>query len=904
MPKPCGFDTAELGHLDCALSSNLAGCLPRGFQHSGKDLWLPKPEVADQERRPGYVDNSRCQLYCRHNSPRACKMKSSEESFKAFLKLKSDLPNYPLESQTEADTRARLISRLLQEVLDWAPENVNREERANPGFMDYVLMTNRRIAVLEAKRSGDTFKLPADISTGKNFTVNGIIRTVKNLTRYIDQVSRYCFQNGIEYAIVSNGLQYVIFRAVRVDGIHIGQGAVIVFKDFDDIEARFVEFWSLLARSNVEDNSLVRTFQPSESAGFQYKRIADELRRYKEKLSRNTLSEYLEPLIAEYLGEISDEASRKKLSYCFVKGEALGKVLDGVARQISLHLSETVRTTGRVVEPTRVEDLQKGVKRKLDAHLKLPTRGQLLLLLGRVGCGKTTFVSHFLGFELKELFEKHILVPLDFRLLEKGGNLHQFFYQTLQEVLARNKPFSALTAKQLREVYKSEIRQLATGPLAALEKVNKKAFELKIAEFLLEQYKNSENHNVRVLRYLATKHRIRCVFVFDNVDQHDFELQQEIFRFAHTVTAKCYAFTLLTMWEETYFKSKQSGALSAYHVTAYIIPATSVVEIIDRRLDYIVREIEEGGLARNLVGPNAPVEDIIEFLQLVKNSIFRHGRRVRFFLECLAMGNLRKAMEIFSSFLTSGHTDAAKILWILRNHKSYLVPLHEFIKSIGLADYRYYRGELSSVLNLYSISDESRPSHFTKIRLLEYLYYHRNHTSALGLGFVRTGMILAEFQKIGTSEADTSESLRILAQHSLVENDVYDSRELGNGFRITPAGRYYVRYLAVRFAYLDLILQDTPIADAETFKKIKSVIDSRDMGDRFRRVEAFLDYLVGEEDREHQIVLHTSECIPLRRKHLFEMLDEYRVEKEYITKRLSEMRGEPTHVATPYVERR
>jgi predicted type IV restriction endonuclease len=185
-------------------------------------------------------------------------MKSSEECLQAFLRLKGDLPNYPLSSETEADTRARLIDRVLGEVLDWPPENINREEHAHPGYMDYVLLVSRRTAVLEAKKSGDTFQLPHDITSGKTFTLNGIISKVANLQLHINQVMSYCFNNGIEYAIVSNGLQYVVFRAVRVDGIHVGRGRVLVFNGFDDIETRFVSFWELLSKSGVESNSLPR----------------------------------------------------------------------------------------------------------------------------------------------------------------------------------------------------------------------------------------------------------------------------------------------------------------------------------------------------------------------------------------------------------------------------------------------------------------------------------------------------------------------------------------------------------------------------------------------------------------------------------------------------------------------
>ncbi len=832
-------------------------------------------------------------------------MKSSEDSFKSFVQLKSDLSKYPLHTQTESDTRARLISRILGDVLDWPPENINREEQANPGFMDYVLITNRRVAVLEAKRSGDTFSLPPDVSTAANFTLNGILRTVRNLKQYIDQVSSYCFQNGIEYAIVSNGLQFVIFKAVRTDGIHIGQGRVIVFKDFDDIENRFLEFWSLLAKPNVENNSLVRTFQPSDSVVFQYKRLTDEIHRYREKISRNALSEHLEPLIREYLGEITDASSSEKLKFCFVKNPPLLRMLEAVHRQISLNLSQTVRTTGRVIVATQLDELRKGIEERLKTELSIMPRGQVILLLGRVGCGKTTFVTNFLRIELKEVFEKHILVQMDFRELEKGGKVSQFFYQKVAEVLAENAIFNKLTSDQLRDVYKDEIRQLRRGPLAKLEQTNKKLAEQKIAEFLLEQYKKTDVHYVRVFRYLAIKHNVRCVLVFDNADQHDFELQQEVFRFAHSVTVKCYAFSIVPMWEETYLRSKESGALAAYPTVAYALPPTSVVEIIDRRLEYIVKELRENGLARRLILDTAPTNDIIEFLTLIKNSVFHHDmrRRVRFFLESVAMGNLRKAMDIFSDFLTSGHTDAQKILWTYRNHASYLVPLHEFIKSISLGDSRYYRGELSPVLNLYALSDESRPSHFTKLRLLEYLFHYRNHSSTFGVGLVRTDVIRSEFRRIGTSDADVSESLRILGQHSLVENDIYDARQLGDAYRVTPAGRYYLRYLAVRFSYLDLILQDTPIADAQTFCLIRDRIDSRDMGERFARVEAFLNYLIAEEDREHAAVVSTSDSIPLRRKLVFEMLPEYQNEKQYILTRLAPQGERLTPIPTPYSER-
>jgi len=122
------------------------------------------------------------------------------------------------------------------------------------------------------------------------------------------------------------------------------------------------------------------------------------------------------------------------------------------------------------------------------------------------------------------------------------------------------------------------------------------------------------------------------------------------------------------------------------------------------------------------------------------------------------MGNIREVMVLFSGFLLFVHPNTSKIMKTVRQRHGYLIPLHEFIKSVGLGDNRYYSSELSHVVNLFAISDESRPSHFTKLRLLEYLFFHRNHTTSYGMGFIRTDLIKQEFGRFGTSDVDITDS--------------------------------------------------------------------------------------------------------------------------------------------------
>jgi hypothetical protein len=464
--------------------------------------------------------------------------------------------------------------------------------------------------------------------------------------------------------------------------------------------------------------------------------------------------------------------------------------------------------------------------------------------------------------------------------------VRKFFYDHLRAALSKNQKFTEMSSQQLRKVYAPEIAELSKGPLAVVEKQNKKLYEQKVAEFLLQRYNDAESHYPRVLRFLADRIGVRCFIVFDNVDQHDFDLQQEIFRFAHAFSGGCHGFSIVTMWEETFLRSKQTGgALSAYQSVAYTLPPTSVVDMISRRLEFIVDDLRHDGLAAQLLPTDQHVDDTSEFLALVRRSILQDERRARFFLESISMGNLRRAMELFSLFLVSGHTDTGKILATYRNHHGYLIPLHEFIKSVGLGEYRYYNSELSQVANLFSISDESHPSHFTKLRLLDYLFYHRNHSTSYGLGFIRTDLIKQEFRKIGTSEADITESVRILSAYLLVENDMYDRSKVGNAYRITPAGRYYLRFLCDKFAYLDLVCQDTPIADPSVYEVIKELVSHSDLEDRFRRVRAFVNYLVAEEEREHAAILNTSDSIPIRAKLMPDLKASFEGDERFVRSR-------------------
>ena len=790
-------------------------------------------------------------------------MKSSEECYAEFTRLELELRNLNLSLHSESDTRAKVIDRMLVHVLNWPELNIVREPYTDAGFLDYKLVTQRPIAVLEAKKTGDTFLLPPDVATTRALTVGGIIRTVKNIKEHIDQATSYCSAAGVPFAIVTNGFQWLVFVGSRTDGEEVLKGKLLVFRSLEDIHTRFIEFWSLLSYASVVDNSLRRALLPEAMANANYRRVVDELHHRNDKVTRNVLGSSLAPIIQQYMGEIAGDDTRDLLRHLFVNSRSLSAMFKEVSHDISLELSKTINGTNDIARSKEVSDLRAAAKGKIGKALTLKNRGEVVLLLGRVGSGKTTFVDHFLRVEAKKLFKGHIIVSLDFRDLVLGGDIKQFFFDKVRHVLSRNEQFAALVGKNIKKIFAAEIRELTLGPLATMAKNNPRKYEEQIAGLLQGIYSDTPRYYSRSLNFLADKLGIRCLLVFDNVDQLDFKLQQDIFAFAHAISVNTHAISLLTMWEETFVRSKRTGTLATYPTGGYHLPPVSVVDIISKRLTFIVDELRNEGLSKQILPNPNQAEKLASFLSIVNGSIMHDRKHARFFLESIAMGNLRKAMQIFSSFLVSGHTDANKILSI----RGYYIPLHEFIKSIGLEDNRNYQSDLSPILNLFSIADESRPSHFTKIRLLELLYFNRNRSAAsLGAGFFRTVDLKNNLEVIGTSENDVMESLKLLSTYALVENDIYDARVISDAYRITPAGRYYIRYLALRFSYSDLTLQDTPICDASAFELIKSLASSSDMEDRFIRVRVFLEYLRREEDKEYAVVMRKSDSIPLRNR--------------------------------------
>ncbi|WP_243434963.1 hypothetical protein, partial [Pseudomonas sp. 100_A] len=85
---------------------------------------------------------------------------SIDVAFEAIQRLLKELPAFESTLNSEADVRLKIVDTMLSDVLGWTKAEMQTEESAGTGFLDYKLSVNgiARV-VVEAKRAERVFDL-------------------------------------------------------------------------------------------------------------------------------------------------------------------------------------------------------------------------------------------------------------------------------------------------------------------------------------------------------------------------------------------------------------------------------------------------------------------------------------------------------------------------------------------------------------------------------------------------------------------------------------------------------------------------------------------------------------------------------------------------------------------------
>lgn len=740
-------------------------------------------------------------------------------------------------TRNEATTRLQLIDRLFFECLDWAKEQVKLEESYDGQYADYTFQTFRPALIVEAKREGDYFELPAGV-TRIEHALPSLLRDYPNLKKALTQAAGYCQSRGVPFGAVTNGHQIVAFIAVRNDGIPPLDGRALVFDSLDYMLAHFLDLWQALSRPAIEENRLQRRLIGGHPELPQ--KLSATIRTYPGLKGRNVLQTDLQILSELVIEDLirSVDLEPRFLEECYCQSGALSQF--ALTSKTVLAARYAALFEGPHTGPTAVPATTKeGTSPEL---LAFSLARRPILLLGDVGVGKTTFIRHLIKVEAPEVFENAITLHLDLGIKAAlSEDLRVFILNEIETQLRDLYAIDVYERNFVRGVYSLQLKRFRAGIYGELAVSDPDEYTRIEIRHLGELIQQKELHLRSSLEHVYKGRRKQIVVFLDNADQRDDRTQELAFLIAQDFAENWPMMVFVALRPETFHRSKKIGALTGYHAKAFTIAPPRIDLVLNKRLRFALK-ITFGQIPiPKLETIGVKLENLPVIIEVLLYS-FQANERLLESIENVASGNVRLALDLVKAFIGSGHVDTQKILNIVAEYGGYTIPLHEFLRSVIHGDNEYYDPYTSPVANIFDISTIDGKEHFLLPLLLGLLV--NSSGPDVKDGFVETTQVYQRLQGMGFTPDQIDYAVARAYKKNLLETSARQIPEPGQlmpvSLRANSAGAYHIARLAGEFSYVDAVIVDTPVLEAAVRGRLG---DAKSLEQRLARAEAFAEYL-------------------------------------------------------------
>jgi hypothetical protein len=743
--------------------------------------------------------------------------------------------------RNEATTRLQLVDKLFFDCLAWSrEERVELEHEHGHKYADYLFSTNKAILILEAKREGDDFELPAGRSRLK-YSVKGLMADNPDLKLAIEQVAGYCFLRGVPYAAVSNGHQVVAFVAVRTDSVPPLEGQALVFPTLAFMVQNFIQLWQAVSRPGIEANKLHQMLVSNASPDLPAK-LSASLSDYPGVKGRNIFQANMKILSELVIEDVSRLPAFEEefLKDCYCESNALSQYSqlsrDILAARYSALFDSS--SPGPVHSPARTV---KGITPDLLAE-SLSRRP--IILIGDVGVGKTMFQRHLIKIDEEGIFRNAISLYINFG--QQGTlatSIREFLIQEIERQLLEDYAVDVQENNFIRGVYDLELKRFEKGLYGPLLSSDPAAFDEKQLEFLVDKVHDRASHLRKSLEHITKARRKQIVIFLDNSDQRGYEVQEDVFLISQELAASWPAVVFMPIRPETFHRSKKKDALSGYHAKAFTIGPPRIDLVVEKRLGFALRltsgELDYASQQHLLI--NIKAESLDNIIRAFLYS-FRANKELAELLDNISNGNVRLVLDLIQQFFGSGHVNTERIHNAFQRQGYYLIPLHEFIRAIMFGDNAFYEPNRTPFVNLFDIATPDPKEHFLLPLLIATIYMLRSTSSSEG--FIETREITAALQSIGFLPTQIDHAIVRGCQKHLIEATARRIPEAGADLppmlRSTSVGLYHINKLCGMFTYLDTIIVDLPILDPAVNRQVRIVYN---LSDRLSRVRLVLNYL-------------------------------------------------------------
>lgn len=519
------------------------------------------------------------------------------------------------------------------------------------------------------------------------------------------------------------------------------------------------------------------------------------------------------------------------------------------------HLSEELNPT-KVKEPKLAKAID-------NYRHERPPEGQLQLITGSVGTGKSLFARRY----------KELLQPEDQRRSTRWAFINfnnapepieeaqEWLCEQFVESFHRENPdFDPYANENLPRIFSQDL-QRRRGIYEEIKKKISEADSIKTRIADLETWqKDTRRLALGICRHFAGERGDVLVVVMDNVDRLNLASQLGAFSLSLWFLDQSKAFIILQMRDETYERFKNQKPLDTYKsgVVFHISPPR-FLDVVKRRLELSLEYLAQNSpetLEYNLTSGmriTYPNTILGEFVKSIYLDLFERRQNVSRVLQALAGRNIREALEMFVSILNSGHLYEEAITSTALGAGGIATPEYRILRILMRTEYRFFNNSSGFVSNIFYF-DESwqQPNNFILPEMLFWLADNRKRQGEIGLeGYFSVDRLADELQKRGFVREDIRNACIWLVKNNLIEADHMGRSSLifSDSVKITASGFIHLRVLCERLEYLYGVLTVTPVSESATAHllaeslKVENQVGQLGGFQQARAVEEFLKYL-------------------------------------------------------------
>jgi GTPase SAR1 family protein len=677
----------------------------------------------------------------------------------------------------------------------------------------------------------------------------------ENIKAAIHQVRNYCFDTGCEYACITNGHEWIFFKTFekgrRWDSL---QAFVIRNLSFFSKEyTRAINTFSFTAITENSSLPILLTSSLPKDRGIYFPK--EKIPSYSHTISSNKLAASLRPIVNHYFGVIGDNDT-DFMERCYVSQRDYESAYDGMRTLIQDSLSPYFAEYG----VQQLNDTGKGgqLGGRLTKYIKNKRKGEVLVLFGGKGAGKSTFIKRLLHHNPPRWLREHSLISIVDLLKTPNEKevIRKEIWETLVSQLDEDRVMESDRSHLLTTLFSDRYDVAKKQDLSGLSP-SSESYNLKLNNLISEWKADKIYCAKRLVEYSSTKGK-GAIVVVDNTDQYDSNVQDFCFSSAQEISSLLNCIVLISMREERFFDSKIHGVLDAFQNSGFHISSPKPAEVFKKRLDYTWNLLGNQSKRVELIG-NADqgfVDNCRTYLSILSREFSSDQSPLNNFLTACAHGDIRLSLDLFRSFVLSGYTNVEEML----SAKTWNFKIHQVIKPVMIPNRYFYDESLSDIPNIYQLRTNRNSSHFTGLRVLRKLAKCVDISSP---SYYAIAELKAYFVDTFNMLEDLEKNVDMLLKHGFVESnnrlDTFSDKV--DSLKITNYGLYMLNELSIYFTYMDLVCTDCGIYKEQTSnylieaaKKEYALFTKGDRLERIRvrleRVKIFIDYLNSEELRE------------------------------------------------------